>query len=249
MTTSHPSAPSKDSVPDAIISNLRSRILRGEILPGDRLPPERELAKQLGTNRTSLREALRALEAQGLVHARQGDGVRVLDFRRYGEFTLLPYYFADAQPLEKLEIITHLMHIRRILVPEIVPLCVKHGTDKQLAELRKNLHDLVAAHQGQDSRATAETELLLYRSIVEAGRSLTYLWVFNSIENVARALFTAQPQMWLILPDYIELWGKIVDAISARNADEGLRHFLTLLDAIHQRVDGLLAMLTSTHKA
>ncbi len=238
--------PAKESVPDGIISELRSRIMRGEIKAGERLPPERELAKQLGTNRTSLREALRALEVQGLVHARQGDGVRVLDFRAHGEFILLPHYFAAAEPLEKLEIITNLMEIRRILVPVIVPLAVKHGTEEQFATLKKIEQELVAAHEKGDTRATAEVELQLYRAIVEASRSLTYLWVFNSIDRVARALFSAQPQMWLIMPDYIALWGKIVAAIVDRDADDALTHFMCLLDAIHERVDGLLTMLTNS---
>ncbi len=236
----------KESVPDGIISELRSRIMRGDIKPGERLPPERELAKQLGTNRTSLREALRALEVQGLVRARQGDGVRVLDFRAHGEIILLPHYFADAEPLEKLEIITNLMHVRRVLVPVIVPLAVKHGTEEQFATLENLGQELIAAHEQNDTRATAEVELQLYRAIVEASRSLTYLWVFNSIDRVARALFSAQPQMWLIMPDYIELWGKIITAIVDRDADAALTHFMSLLDAIHERVDGLLTMLTAS---
>ncbi len=54
---------------------LRERIMSGTYAPGTRLPPERELAPELGTNRATLREALRTLGAQGLVHARQGSGI------------------------------------------------------------------------------------------------------------------------------------------------------------------------------
>lgn len=52
--------------------NLRTRIHRGEVGPGDRLPAERALAQQLGVGRISLREAIKTLEQEGYVHVRWG---------------------------------------------------------------------------------------------------------------------------------------------------------------------------------
>ena len=57
---------------------LRGMINRGEYPPGSYLPPERELSQQFGVSRTSLREALIALETVGLVRVRVGDGVSVV---------------------------------------------------------------------------------------------------------------------------------------------------------------------------
>ena len=53
---------------------MRDRILRGELVPGQRLPPEDELTEQFGIARTTLREALRVLESQGLLTIRRGRG-------------------------------------------------------------------------------------------------------------------------------------------------------------------------------
>src|SRR5258706_2263355 len=61
-----------------IADQLRAMIERGEYGPGDNLPPERELAKQFGVSRTSVREALIALEVIGIVSVRVGNGVTVL---------------------------------------------------------------------------------------------------------------------------------------------------------------------------
>jgi len=61
-----------------IADQLRDMIDRGEYGPGDNLPPERELAKQFGVSRTSVREALIALEVIGIVSVRVGNGVMVL---------------------------------------------------------------------------------------------------------------------------------------------------------------------------
>src|SRR6476661_3829017 len=72
----------KPRVAEEIVRQLRGLILRGEYAMGDKLPPERRLAEELGVNRASLREAIKSLEQMGLVKTRQGDGTRVLDFMR-----------------------------------------------------------------------------------------------------------------------------------------------------------------------
>src|SRR5215207_4879245 len=62
-----------------IAEQLRSLMSGGEFTPGSRLPAERDLAKQLGVSRPSVREALIALEVEGWVEVRTGSGVYVLE--------------------------------------------------------------------------------------------------------------------------------------------------------------------------
>lgn len=62
---------------DVILEQLESMILEGSLAPGEKLPPERELAKQFEVSRPSLREAIQKLEARGLVTRRQGGGTYV----------------------------------------------------------------------------------------------------------------------------------------------------------------------------
>ena len=74
--------PNKLLVPrisDAVASSLERRILEGSLKPGDRLPPERELAVELGVSRPSLREAIQKLASKGMVQSRQGGGTYVTD--------------------------------------------------------------------------------------------------------------------------------------------------------------------------
>src|SRR6478609_7586299 len=61
-----------------IADQIRALIKRGEYAAGSRLPPERDLARQLGVSRPSVREALIALEVEGLVDVRIGSGIYVL---------------------------------------------------------------------------------------------------------------------------------------------------------------------------
>ena len=66
-------------VSDSIVSQIEEMILDGALKPGDRLPPERELALQLDVSRPSLREAIIVLQAKGLVTVRRGGGTYVAD--------------------------------------------------------------------------------------------------------------------------------------------------------------------------
>ncbi|MEW7865673.1 pyruvate dehydrogenase complex transcriptional repressor PdhR [Aeromonas diversa] len=62
---------------DAIVAELENMILEGSLQPGQKLPPERELAIQFQVSRPSLREAVQRLEARGLLYRRQGGGTYV----------------------------------------------------------------------------------------------------------------------------------------------------------------------------
>jgi GntR family transcriptional regulator len=62
-----------------ISEGLLEQIESGALVPGDRLPPERELSESLGVNRMTLRQALHALEIQGLITRRQGSGTYVTE--------------------------------------------------------------------------------------------------------------------------------------------------------------------------
>lgn len=82
--------PPRESAVELCERALRDAILDGVFAPGDRLPPERALAEQLGVNRTTLRAALSRLEASRLVSVRQGSGTLVRDTWREAGPDLLP---------------------------------------------------------------------------------------------------------------------------------------------------------------
>jgi GntR family transcriptional repressor for pyruvate dehydrogenase complex len=67
------------SVADTACTALRNLLVRGRYQPGDRLPPERELATGLGLSRPTLREAIRRLTEAGLLESRRGSGTYVAE--------------------------------------------------------------------------------------------------------------------------------------------------------------------------
>lgn len=65
------------AVTDEAIEKIKAMIVSGELRPGDRLPPEKELAEHLGLSRNSMREAVKALEVIRVLDVRRGDGTYV----------------------------------------------------------------------------------------------------------------------------------------------------------------------------
>jgi GntR family transcriptional regulator, transcriptional repressor for pyruvate dehydrogenase complex len=75
----------------AAVGQIRDAILSGDIAAGDELPSERELALQLGINRTTVRDVLTHLELLGIIARQHGKRCRVLDYRRNGSLELIPH--------------------------------------------------------------------------------------------------------------------------------------------------------------
>lgn len=72
-----------------IVNQLREMITRGGLKSGDKIPSERELTERLNVGRSSVREALRALELLGLIETRRGEGTYIRDFKEHQLVQLL----------------------------------------------------------------------------------------------------------------------------------------------------------------
>lgn len=116
-----PAAPeSSATAADSAADTLRASILRGDLAPGSRLPPERELATRMGVHRATLRTALARLQAAGLVQARQGSGYEVRDFRTHGGPDLLRDLVALASGEELARDAADLLLVRRHLARAVL---------------------------------------------------------------------------------------------------------------------------------
>jgi GntR family transcriptional regulator, transcriptional repressor for pyruvate dehydrogenase complex len=121
-------------IADQVVDELQIWFRSGELLPGMRLPPERELAAQFGVSRTSLRDALRRLELLGYLDARQGDGtyVRVPD----GDTLSQPFRsLVNSLPQNA----TDLLEFRTLIEPEVAALAATRLTGEGRAALLASL--------------------------------------------------------------------------------------------------------------
>ena len=83
--------PPRALVADQVFGALLEAVLSGRYRPGEKLPPQRALAADLGVTMTALREALKRLEQMGLVDVRHGDAMRVRDWRAHGGLDVIAH--------------------------------------------------------------------------------------------------------------------------------------------------------------
>lgn len=126
----------KQRVAEEIVEQLRELILTGQYPPGAKLPPERELAKRLGVNRASLREALKKLEHLGLVRIRQGDGTRVQNFMETGGIELVSHLLPLATTTHP-GIIRDMLEFRCIFGRETARLAAERATPENIEAMRE----------------------------------------------------------------------------------------------------------------
>ncbi len=113
-----------------IAEQLRSLIASGEFSPGSRLPAERDLARQLGVSRPSVREALIALEVEGFIDVRTGSGIYVRASEAAGAVALRPQQSDPGEwgPLE-------LMRARELVEGEVAALAARNARRTQIAKI------------------------------------------------------------------------------------------------------------------
>jgi DNA-binding FadR family transcriptional regulator len=198
-------APAPASPRPAATEWLLARILDGTFAPGDRLPPERELAAQLGTNRNTLREAIRELDARGLVRARRGSGVTVRDYQRHGRIDLLaPFLLHAPDESVKARVLGDLLPARTAVLEMIVRVAAERRPAGALARLRAAGEAAIAA----DERAAATEAARAYddwlHALVDATDSIPVRWIANPILEAQTALLERMPELWLTGPGFAE---------------------------------------------
>jgi GntR family transcriptional repressor for pyruvate dehydrogenase complex len=135
---------------EAAIQQVRDLIATGQLVPGQRLPPEAELAELLGTSRNTVREAVRALVTARVLDVRRGDGTYVTSLRP----ELLLAGIGAAADLLQDDFILELVQVRRILEPAATALAAVHISDKTLSALGECLHRM--------SEASSQDELVQF---------------------------------------------------------------------------------------
>lgn len=149
-------------VSDAVAASLERRILEGSLKPGDRLPPERELAIELGVSRPSLREAIQKLASKGMVQSQQGGGTYVTDRL---ESTFDPWQdMMGAHPGLRED----LLEFRRMLEGQAAEWAAERATESDLKRLGKAFETMNDAFDTGDLDHRSGSDIAFHQAIGEA---------------------------------------------------------------------------------
>lgn len=121
-------------ISEIIVEQMRDLMRQGQLKPGDRLPPERDLCERFGVSRVTVREALRMLESSGLVQIRVG--------ARGGAFVTAPSSDRVGEGLTDMLTLSAISaadvtEVRMILEVGVVPIVCERATEQDLADLEE----------------------------------------------------------------------------------------------------------------
>jgi GntR family transcriptional repressor for pyruvate dehydrogenase complex len=167
----------KDALSEKIVERLLNLIREKQLRPGDRLPPERELAPLMGVSRPSLREALRALSVMKVVENRQGSGTYITSLRPELFVNHLDFIFTvnDAT-------FADLFEARKIAEVGLVALAARVIDDAALSRLEDCLKRSAASVERPEDFLQADLEL--HHIIVEASGNRTLTLFMQSIDQI-----------------------------------------------------------------
>ena len=210
-------------VSDEILQQIREAVLTGKFQVGDRLPNERTLAEQFAASRTSVREALRGLQQEGVIYTKKGvsGGAFVADL----DHRLVSRSFQTLLKLRKISI-NNIAEARLIFEPEAARLAARRATPQDLRELE----DVIAK----------------MKSVVEAGHPPN-LFDLKFHKLVARA--AGNPILEMLADSMLEVASQVISDLHP--SLEVLRHVVRrhrqVFEAIRSRDGDLAFSLMSKH--
>lgn len=215
-----------ESLKEICIRRFEGLILSGAFTAGEKLPPERELAKRLEVSRPVVHEALVDIAAKGLVTITPRKGTMVNDFRRQGSVSLLVSLLEYHDGKLDARLLEGLLNMRLLVEVENARLAARHRSAQQMAEFRK----LLAAEAAADRDAVYEITLLdfeFHLTLAIATDNLLYPLLLNSFKPVYTNLsgqFFQDPE---VVNHVFDFHQKIVSALA--DQDEALA-----ADLMHQ---------------
>ena len=207
-----------------VADRLRAHIDVEGLQPGDRLLSERELAERLGVSRTSVRQALTALEVTGLVEIRHGGGVFITEPPEM----VLPL-LADALADEH-EQLPAIIEVRQAIEAQTARLAALRRTDDDLAGLELAIRRMQDANRAGEDAADADREF--HDGIVAAARNplLATLWeqLSSPVDKTRRASLARPGRPAASLRAH----RRIRDAIAAADPDRAAKAMLAHLEVV-----------------
>ena len=215
---------------EEICEQVRGQLLRGKLAPGDKLPPERDLAEQFGVSRAAVREALRTLEVSGLVELRKGSkgGAFMLN-----EGAPLTQSFESMLDLGRISM-RDFTEARILITEVVVRLACERGTKKQFDAIERDIDRVEKALARGEGYKNLDVITEFYDLLAVATGNQMLRFIVHGIAQVLTGLIRArQPAP---LDDLVERRREILRKLRAREAAGAGKLLSAHLMRVHARM-------------
>ncbi|WP_312654281.1 FadR/GntR family transcriptional regulator [Proteiniclasticum sp.] len=161
---------------EQVIEQIKYMITSGELKKGDKLPPERELVEKFQVSRTSVREALRALQIIGLIECKQGGGNYIRDSFEDNLIEPLSLMFVLQNSRN-----SEILELRRVLEIETATLAAKKIGEKDL----KRIGEIIALMKGEpDEKDNVVLDKELHYLIARASGNRLIVSILTAVSSL-----------------------------------------------------------------
>ncbi len=213
---------------EQVAEQIKRLIVKGVLKPGDRLPPERDLALKFGVARSSIRDAIRTLEVMGILEPRQGHGTVVREAS--AESLVVPL---TQVLMRKREMIAELVEVRRMIEPALAARAAVNATEQEIDHLEEILgRQEQKMRRGQPS-IDEDTEF--HYALALAARNSVVLQVLDLLMDLLRESRTRSLQVPGRLERSLSGHRRILRAVQRRDpvgAETAVRKHLKEIEEI-----------------
>lgn len=163
---------------NSIIEKIRNMIKTGELKPGDRLPPERKMAEELGVSRNSLRQAIQAMSERKIIESRQGDGNYISSCP---DFSFSSDTIIDAIT-EQNGFLKDILEFRQLTEPQIAYIAAGRISRDQIDTLKILVCDQHRAIMDNKEDNTLDTAF--HMKLAEFAGNRVFLQVMSALRNI-----------------------------------------------------------------
>lgn len=220
----------KINVAEQAINKIYELVKEKNLKEGDKLPPERELVKILEISRSSLREAIRALEMIGVINVTQGRGM-VIESSKISNSIIKPLAFSII--LNK-NTFLELFEARKLIEVECAGLAAERVTTPELKKV-KEIYNQLIKHQ-HNREKSIKYEIKLHEEITEIAKNNILGDILSSIKKLLReSRDTTVPSQGVTLKT-INFHEKLIQVFEAKDASKARKLMFEHLDIVSKRL-------------
>ncbi|MCR5279343.1 MAG: GntR family transcriptional regulator [Lachnospiraceae bacterium] len=202
------------SVKESFVDDLLHKIISGELTPGDRLPPEREIAAETGISRSIVNQGLLQLESMGFVEIKPRHGTVVADFMKYPTAqsidALMRYGSSDIDA----RLLINMVDFRILIEKESAKLACVNAYESTLDKMEELLDAMTVS-----PKESAEAQYQFHYRLTQASGNYFYSVIFRGFETIIKVLIEKHYELCpQDLKTASKAHKKLLDAI--RNKDE-----------------------------